>query len=261
MMNIKNETKSILRDARRLGISRAECSADDGSVLPLLAAIRDGSPEKSVVHYIFRHAVDRDYTDEQMTVALSIIDDMNAYIRDAVSKSTNSKRDIDRTMIEIIKNGESLGVLDCSSVETTTPADDDAVASDESESLSENVQRFFDDDSIGTEAEWVNKNPDFEYIYGGCYLNKKTRMIEYLYHRRHDRLLHIGFVEHDGKNYEVYVDNRYIGTIAKNWSSFRPNGDSDSNFFLTGIQRSMEKIAVADMESEKRAAVGDPWFD
>lgn len=238
--NLRNEAKNIMKDARGFACRKAYNN------LTLISAIK-AEATTSIIKYIFWLAPDIKYTVEEKEKAQEIVRETNKYIKEKVQESVYNAEELADAFKDVMRSGEKISILESEEEEPQVE-----------ETISQ--EKFFDDDK-GTNAERINNHPDFRYIYGGCYLCLSTGMIGAIYQKRHDKLFHIGYCEHDKNNWEVYADNNFKGTIAKNWSHFTPNGDSNSNYILTGIQRSMEKVAAEEMQKDKHGtAAPDPFF-
>ncbi len=110
----------------------------------------------------------------------------------------------------------------------------------------------------------LNNDRTHRMVYGGCYYNIKTKMIDKVYSKRHDKVYTLTY--QNTKWNSIYlvqiVDDYYntlnLGYLKKNYSDFREI-ELGGAFFLQGIIESM-RIIKREEEARKKADP-DGWFD
>ena len=98
-----------------------------------------------------------------------------------------------------------------------------------------------------TKLEQLKADPAHSYCWGGCYLNRQTNLIDFIYHKRTDKLYAVEFqIAPQPGFFNVVLENEKggtlcIGIIKSDWTKYSEFVKGGS-FFLEGIQRSMEKV-------------------
>lgn len=108
----------------------------------------------------------------------------------------------------------------------------------------EYTTKWFDEP---TKLEQIQADPAHAYLWGGCYLNRQTNFIDFIYHKRTDKCYTVEFeLAPQVGYYNVVLENERgghccIGIIKNDWSKYQ-EAVKGGSFFLEGIQRSMEKV-------------------
>lgn len=108
----------------------------------------------------------------------------------------------------------------------------------------EYTEKWFDEPK---KIEVIKNDPAHQYLWGGCYYNKLTNKIDYIYHARNDKLYNVEFQPASQIGYyNVILENERGGTlcvgIIKNDYTKYIEYVRGGAYFLEGIQRSMEKV-------------------
>lgn len=110
--------------------------------------------------------------------------------------------------------------------------------------MNNNTNIWFDEP---TKLEKLKADPAHQYIWGGCYLNRQTNLIDFIYHKRTDKLYSVEYVlAPQAGFFNVILENEKgnslcIGAIKSDYTKYQELVKGGS-FFLEGIQRSMEKV-------------------
>lgn len=115
-----------------------------------------------------------------------------------------------------------------------------------------NTTKWFDEPK---KIEVIKNDPAHQYLWGGCYYNKLTNKIDYIYHARNDKLYNVEFQPASQIGYyNVILENERGGTlcvgIIKNDYTKYIEYVRGGSFFLEGIKRSMEKVELPVVEDE-----------
>lgn len=98
-----------------------------------------------------------------------------------------------------------------------------------------------------TKLEKLQRDAGHRYIWGGCYYNNNTNQIDYIYHKRTDKLYGVELQPASQLGFwNVILENERgghlcVGIIKSDYTKYQELVKGGS-FFLEGIQRSMEKI-------------------
>lgn len=118
--------------------------------------------------------------------------------------------------------------------------------------MNNNTNTWFDEP---TKLQQVQASPIHQYIWGGCYFNNQTNLIDFIYHKRTDKLYAVEFqIAPQSGYFNVILENERggqlcIGIIKSDWTKYQEQVKGGS-FFLEGIQRSMEKIQAPVIQDE-----------
>ena len=98
-----------------------------------------------------------------------------------------------------------------------------------------------------SKLQQIQASPIHQYCWGGCYLNRQTGLVDFIYHKRTDRSYNVEFqIAPQSGFFNVILENERggqlcIGIIKSDWTKYRELVKGGS-FFLEGIQKSMEKV-------------------
>lgn len=105
-------------------------------------------------------------------------------------------------------------------------------------------------------------NDDYEYIWGGCLLNKHTNTIDRYINKAKTAVADVRYeacIFGNRDSYSVFIHNRFIGYITQDYKFQAPMIQGGS-YWLTGILTSYEIIRERE-ESRKRAQeANDSWY-
>ena len=127
----------------------------------------------------------------------------------------------------------------------------------------EDIKKYLkEDDFFGYGTVQEINNDKYEYVWGGCLLNKQTGQIDRYINKEQTKVADVRYepcVFGSLDSYAVYIHDRFIGYITQDYKYQAPMM-AGGGYWLTGITTSYQIIKERDMIKQKAKEEEDRWF-
>ena len=105
-------------------------------------------------------------------------------------------------------------------------------------------------------------NDDYEYIWGGCLLNKHTNIIDRYINKAKTAVADVRYepcIFGNRESYAVYITNKFIGYITTDYK-FQASMTQGGDYWLTGIITSYEIIREREAAKKRAEEENAAWL-
>lgn len=128
----------------------------------------------------------------------------------------------------------------------------------------EDIKKYLkEDDFFGLSSVYEINDSNYEYIWGGCLLNKKTGIIDRYINQKQTKVTDVRYescVFGGLESWAVFMDDdRFIGYITKDYkfqASMSPNG----SYWLNGLIVSYNIIKEREETRKRNEEENNAWF-